>query len=221
MNMDWLKRHKGKILFLATLLGACVITLWVLWGRWSAEEIESWIELGVDEIQSWPAYLFFLTVSILPLTGFPISALFIAAGFRFGVVWGIPFSLAAAAVNMILAYWLSDKVLREWMEKILLKWDYSIPEFQPENAAKWIVAIRFSPAPMVVQNYILGLARAPFWPYLIYSVLTQIFFVVGFVVFGKSFVSGKIGTAVVGLSVLVIAFITFSLLRKHYAQSKA
>lgn len=217
--MEWLKRHKGKILLLAALLGACGILLWVYWGGWSVEEINTWISHWVDEIESWPAYLFFLAMAILPLAGFPISALFIVASIRFGVAWGIPFSLAAVAVNMVLAYWVSKKALRGWIERMLLRWNYSIPVIKPENATKWIVAIRFCGAPLMVQNYILGLARAPFWPYLVYSVISQIFFVVGFVVFGKSFVSGKMGTALMGLAVLIIALMVFALLRKRYEKS--
>ena len=78
----------------------------------------------------------------------------------------------------------------------------------------------FPAPPLVVQNYLLGLAHAPFWPYLVYSVISQTFFVVGFVVFGESFISGKMGTALIGLAVLIVAFIVVALLRKRYAQSK-
>ncbi len=218
--MEWLKLHKGKIILLASLLGVVGFLIWVLWGGWSIDEIKTWISGWVDEIKSWPAYLFFLATAVLPLTGIPISPLFIVASIRFGVAWGIPFSLAAVAVNMVLAYWLSSKVLHGFLERLLRWGNYSIPRIKPEDASKWIVAVRFSGTPLVVQNYVLGLARAPFWPYLVYSVISQTFFVVGFVVFGESFVSGKMGTALIGLAVLAIAFIVFALLRKRYAQSK-
>ncbi len=219
--MEWLKLHKLKILLLVSLLGIVGLLAWALWGGWSVDEIKTWISGWVNEIQSWPAYLFFLATAVLPLTGIPISPLFIVASIRFGVAWGIPFSLAAVAVNMVLAYWLSSTVLHGWIERLLRWGNYSIPRIKPENASKWIVAVRFSGTPLVVQNYLLGLARVPFWPYLVYSVITQTFFVVGFVVFGESFVSGKMGTALIGLAVLIFAFIVIALLRSRYAQSKA
>lgn len=218
--MEWLKLHKGKALLFVSLLGVFGVLAWVLWGGWSIDEIKTWISGWVDEIKTWPAYLFFLATAVLPLTGFPISPLFIIASIRFGVAWGIPFSLAAVAINMVLAYWLSNKVLHGWIERLLRWWDYSIPRIKQENASKWILAVRFSGAPLVVQNYLLGLAHAPFWPYLVYSVISQSFFVVGFVVFGESFVTGKMGTALVGLAVLIFAFIVVALLRARYAQSK-
>ena len=218
--MQWLKLRKTKILLLGFLLAVLGVAAFVGWGGWSFHEIKTWISGWVDEIQSWPAYLFFLATALLPLVGFPISPLFIVASIRFGVAWGIPFSFTAIAVNLVLAYWVSAKVLHGFIERLLGRWNYSIPRIKRENASKWIVAVRLSGAPLAVQNYILGFARTPFWPYVIYSLVTQSFFVVGFVVFGESFVSGKVGTALIGLAVLVVAFIVISLLRKRYAQPK-
>ena len=219
--LSWIQRNKNKVLSVILVSGVLAGAALLHFTELDMEDIREWIQFWTEEIRTWNPVVFFLIVALLPLIGFPISPLFIIAAVRFGVGWAIPFSMTALAVNLILAYWISTKLLHWFIEKIASHWNYSIPKSSPKNAAKWVFVVRISGAPLAVQNYILGLAHVPFWPYLIVSLAVQSFFVVGMIVFGESFISGDMGKALIGLAILVMAFVAVSYFRKRYAQSKS
>lgn len=217
----WILKHRiAALLALLLLGGACLLILLSLTNL-GIDDLKAFFNYWIEEIRSWPAILFFLMVAILPLFGFPVSPLFIIAGVRFGIVWAIPFSLTAMATNMVLAYWISTRLLHQLIQRIIVRWEYSIPKVSRENANKLIFVVRVSGAPLFVQNYILGLASVPFWPYLVISMATQSLIVIGVIIFGESFLSGNGGKALAGIGILVIATVALSYFRKRYAQSKA
>jgi uncharacterized membrane protein YdjX (TVP38/TMEM64 family) len=216
----WIQEHKLKIFVAAFLIGMALVAAFFYFTGWSLEDVKGFIDYWIEEIRTWPAILFFIMVVVLPMIGFPITPLFIIAAIRFGVGPAIPFSMAALTVNLILSYWVSTKLLHRFISKIASKWEYSIPKVSHKNASKWVFVVRISGTPLAVQNYILGLAYVPFWPYLLISLATQSIFVVGTIIFGESFISGNMGKAFIGLGLLVIAFFAVSYFRKRYAQTK-
>ncbi|MCZ6671568.1 MAG: VTT domain-containing protein [Verrucomicrobia bacterium] len=218
--LNWIKHHKLKLVIAILLIGVCSVVAVTYLTDWELADLKDWISYWTDEIRTWPAILFFLIVVLLPLVGFPISPLFIIAGIRFGVTLAIPFSMAALTVNLIIAYWISTKLLHRLIQRIARRWNYSIPKASQKNASRWVFVVRISGAPLAVQNYILGIAHVPFWPYLYVSLAVQSVFVVGTIIFGESFVSGNMGKALLGLGLLVVAFLAVSYFRKRYAQAK-
>jgi len=213
-----LKKHKLLALTGVLLLGALCLFGLLTFTDIGIDDLKSWINFWIEEIQTWPAAYFFLMVALLPLIGFPISPLFIIAGIRFGVAWAIPFSLSALAVNQILAHWISTRVLHNCIQKIAHRWNYDLPKVSQKNAIKWVFVIRISGAPLFAQNYLLGLSYVPFWPYLWVSMVVQAPIVIGVIIFGESFFSGNMGKALLGIGILVIAFFAVSYFRKRYAQ---
>ena len=192
-----------------------------LFTDWGIDDIKYWVNLLTDAVRTWPAVPFFFAVAVLPLIGFPVSPLFIAAGVKFGVAWAIPFSLGALTVNLVLAHLISTKLLHGFIQRIARNWDYTIPKISREHAVKWVAIVRISGAPLAVQNYILGLAHAPFWPYLIVSLLVQSGFVILTIVLGDAILSGNIGKALLGFGFLVIAILIVSYVRKRYVEPKS
>ncbi len=219
--INWLKNNKGKVLIIGAAIGCALFAFLVIMCGWSIADLKEYLLEWVEEIKTWPAILFFLAMVILPLVGFPISPLILVASLRFGIAWGIPFCMTALAVNFIASYCLCTKVLHGPIEKMLKRWDYSIPKIKTNNAIRWVLLVRISGVPLVVQNYTLGLAHPPFWSYLWVSLAVQGLFVAGFVVLGDSFMSGKAGTAIGAVVILVIATLLISLLKKHYAKPKS
>ena len=217
---DGKQKQKLKILLTALLCGAGLLFMAVYFTDLEVQDIKDWIQYWTDEIQTWPAILFFLMLAILPLIGFPVTPLFIIAGIRFGTGWAIPFCISALAVNLSLAYWVSTKPLHAFIQRIARKWDYDLPKVSDNNATKWVLVIRLCGAPLAVQNYILGLSRVPFWPYIWVSLVTQSPVVIGIIIFGESFLTGNVGKAFLGVAVLVIALVAVSFVRKRYAQPK-
>lgn len=218
--INWIKHNKGKVLLLGALGGCFCLAVLILFGGWSVQDIKDLVAYWVEEMNSWPAILFFLALVILPLIGFPVSPLILLASLRFGKVWGVPFCLSAIALNFIMAYVLSTKVLHRPIENLLKLWNYSIPKIKKENAARWVLLIRISGVPLVVQNYTLGLAHPPFLTYLWVSMAVQGLFVVGLCIVGPSFMSGNIPAIIAGVAVLVVAVLLVSFLKKRYAKSK-
>jgi uncharacterized membrane protein YdjX (TVP38/TMEM64 family) len=218
--LNWIQLHKFKVLITAVLVCGGLMFAALYFTELTVADVKEWIQFWIDEIQTWPAFLFFLMVALLPLIGFPISPLFIIAGIRFGVGWAIPFCLTALAMNLIISHWISTKVLHNFLQRIANKWNYSIPKVSHKNAAKWVFIVRISGAPLAVQNYLLGLSYVPFWPYLWVSLASQAPVAIGVIVFGESFFSGNMGKAVIGLSLLIIAFFAVTYFRKRYAQPK-
>lgn len=218
--LSWIQSHKTlAILFGLVIGGLCFAGLIYLTGVTFAD-IRHWMQVLNDEIQTWPAVLFFLMVAILPLVGFPITPLFIIAAIRFGVGWAIPFCLAALAANLTLAHWISTRWLHNFIQGIARRWNYHLPKVGHENAAKWVFVIRICGAPLAVQNYVLGLSYVPFWPYIWVSLATQAPVVIGVIVFGESFFTGNFGKALLGLALLVLVLIAVSYFRKRYVQAK-
>jgi uncharacterized membrane protein YdjX (TVP38/TMEM64 family) len=218
--LNRIQLHKIKLFFSTIMAGAVILFAAVYFTELNVEDIKGWGQFWIDEIQTWPPILFFLMVALLPLIGCPISPLFIMAGIRFGVVWAIPFSLSALAVNLVLSHWISTKILHSFIQRIANRWNYELPKVSHKNAAKWVFLVRLSGAPLAVQNYLLGLSYVPFWPYLWVSLAVQAPIVIGVIIFGESFLSGNMGKALLGLGLLVVAFFAVSYFRKRYAQPK-
>ena len=218
--LDWIQLHKIKVFLIAVAACTGLVIAAAFLTDLGVNDIKNWIQYWIAEIQAWPAVLFFLMVALLPLIGFPNSPLFIISGIRFGAAWAIPFSLAALAVNLILAHWISTKVLHSFIQKMASHWSYDLPKVSHKNAVKLVFVVRLCGAPLAVQNYLLGLSYVPFWPYLWVSMATQTPIVIGVIIFGESFFSGNVGKALLGLGLLIIAFFAISYFRKRYAEPK-
>lgn len=218
--IDWIKNNRGKFLLLGALCGGAILAALIFIGGWSLQDIKDFVAYWVDEMNSWPAILFFLALVILPLLGFPVSPLILLASLRFGKVWAVPFCLTAIALNFIMAYVLSTKILHRPLENLLKLWNYSIPKIKKENAVRWVLLIRISGVPLVIQNYTLGLAHPPFLTYLWVSMAVQGLFVVGLCIVGPSFMSGNIPAIIAGVAILVVAVLLVSILKKRYAKPK-
>ena len=220
MPSSILKRNP-VLLIVSIVCGAAVFAGIFIFTDWGVEDLKGWINYWTEEVRTWPAVPFFFALSLLPLTGFPISPLFIAAGVKFGVLLAIPFSMAALAVNLVIAHWISTHVFRRFIQKIARNWNYTIPKISKANAIKWVAIVRISGAPLAVQNYLLGLAHAPFWPYLLVSLAVQSVFVVLTIVLGDAILSGNIAKTIVGFGLLIAAIIIVSYLRKRYGEPKS
>ncbi len=170
--------------------------------------------------------VFFLAMALLPAVGAPQMAFTLTAGSLFGAQLGmgvvILLAVLAMAVNMILSYWLASRVLRPVLEGLLQRLGYKIPQVQQGDETGLIVLLRVTPGiPFPVQNYLLGLARARFWRYLLISLALQGPINAAFIVFGDALLHGKGKMAFYGISAIVVLLVGTGLLRKHYGKKRA
>lgn len=181
---------------------------------------------GWDAIRGWLAvnpWWLFTALVILPGFPFPTSALLVLAG----MVWtdrpleGCLVSLFAISLNMSWTHWLAAGPGRRWVGKWLQASKVKLPEMPPDNRLKMTVILRLTPGiPFFLQNYALGFLGVPFRTYLPVSVLCNSFFACAFVLGGAGISSGKIGPAISGVSILVVAVIVLRWLRSWRLQNK-
>lgn len=121
------------------------------------------IHARADEINGWLA---FGLLTVLPLLGFPVSILHIAAGIRFGVGVG----LGVVALSILLQLLASYAIVHRWratLEKT--RWVRRVRERVPEgaHASVCVFTVLLPGAPYAAINYVLPLLGVPLRTYLL------------------------------------------------------
>lgn len=170
--------------------------------------------------------VFFGAMALLPGVGFPMAAFALAAGPLFAERMGfVPVALcgiAAITFNLTVTYWLARRWLRPWLTRLLGHYGYGLPKVESGDITDLIVLLRVTPGvPFFVQNYLLGLAEAPFGRYLVISCGIQWSFNVAFMFFGEALNQGRGKTVLLAIMALAALTVGTQLLRKHYGKRKA
>ncbi len=170
-------------------------------------------------------WAFFAAMALTPALGMPLMAFSLTAGPAFGptmgIGWVVVVGLAAITFNLVLTYWLARRALRPFLEKIIQRWGQRLPKLDGGDTTDLIVAVRVIPGiPFFVQNYLLGLANAPFGKYLLISCAAQWTYAAGFMLFGDALLHGEGKLIISAIIVLVLAFVITHFLRRHLAGKK-
>jgi uncharacterized membrane protein YdjX (TVP38/TMEM64 family) len=184
------------------------------------------IEAGLTVLRDAGPLAFFTAMSLLPAAGCPMIAFTLTAGTAFAGQLGLPLVLVccgvALAVNMSLTYWLAAVALRPWLEQMIARTRYKVPELNEADHAELTLIVRITPGPpFFLQSYLLGLARVRFITYLWVSWAVVMPMSVGFVVFGDAILHGKARVAFLGLSALVGISLIVHFIRRHYGKKKS
>ena len=206
-----------KLAIVAVMLG--VAALLIVRGV----DVRGRIEQALTLLRSAGPVAFFLAMAILPAIGVPASPFTLTAGSAFGPTLGMPLvvilCLAAIMVNVVFTYFLARETLRPLLEKLMTRLGYKLPEVAPEDMTDLAIIVRVTPgSPFPVQNYLLGLARVPFGPYLLVSFIVQGIYTPVFVLFGDALLHGKGKMALIAGSLLVVAIVVTHWARKHYGK---
>lgn len=215
-------------LLIIALIG--VVVAGFLVHRYGLHEILARIKAASDEgiamIRQFGATAFFVGMAILPAVGVPLLAFTIPAGQAFAGQLGmggvIAISLVAVGINLAIGYWVSRYALRPLLTALLKRYGYNVPRVTPENALTVTLLVRLTPGPpYALQACLLGLAEVPFRIYLVVSWIALLPWVIGAIVLGEGLFSGKFGTAVIGIGVLIVAVVVVQLIRRKYARRAA
>lgn len=140
------------------LLGLLLIALGYDWRAW------------IQQPNPQGYLLFFVFVCLLPLIAFPISAFYVFAGLAFPPLQGLLLTAAGLLVNMSLGYWIGRRFLHQPLSSYLQRTRFNPALIREGNLLRMTVLIRSVPGvPFFMQNYVLGLAKTPFWAYLFIS----------------------------------------------------
>lgn len=196
----WLKR-----IALSVVIVAVVYLAWVLWDY---QAMMGWMERA----RPLP---FFVATALLPAIGAPLTPFFLLAGATFGVQTALIGSLIALAANMTLCYWIGRSGLRPRLVSLLERFDYSLPDFEPDTgksparSARFTMMVKVAPGvPGFIKNYGLGAARVPFWIFLAVGIVFSGAYAAALIVLGDSIFDhnlSKGALAILALAVLGIA----------------
>lgn len=147
-------------------------------------------------------WVFFGGMALLPAVGFPLLPFTLAAGPAFGEqMGGVTVALcavAAVAVNTSVSFWLARGILRSFVQRLMIRLGFRLPEL-PEGTA-WQIAflVRLTPGlPFWTQSYLLGVVRLPLLPYMVASVVVPSLYIVGVVIGGDALWSGQMKTGMI------------------------
>ncbi|HTX66457.1 MAG TPA: VTT domain-containing protein [Opitutaceae bacterium] len=221
--------RKGLLLKLAVVgvlaLAAVAVGAYAWGGKVLLAAAKVWVVRGVAVIGDAGPWAFFSAMAILPAFGCPLLVFALPAGpvfvDRLGLAGVLAAYGAAAAVNMALTYWIARWALRPWIERLMARFGYRIPQIARDEQLEITLLLRITPgAPFFVQSYLLGLGNVAFGTYLWVSWIVVMIYAVGFVVFGDAIMHGKAGTAATGVSLFIAAVIVTHLVRKHLGRRR-
>ena len=184
------------------------------------------VEEGARRVTSAGPGGVFAAMALLPGAGVPMAPFALAAGPLFGAQLGFPLlmlcGVAAMTANLTGTYWLARRGLRPGLTRVLGRCGYTVPTVDREDITDLIVLLRVTPGvPFFVQNYLLGLADAPFGKYLALSCAIQAPINCGFMLFGDALSQGKGKTILTSVLLIVALTVATHLVRKRLAKKKA
>ena len=180
------------------------------------------IRIGKDlwsQLGDHPVLLYSLIV-VLPAFPIPQTPFLILAGMVFSEALGEGFGAAVAAsavaLNILWSYFLTVGPLHSLAEKILARFEYSVPKIPPEDHLKFSFLVRVTPVfPLCVQNYLLGLLKVPLAKYLLASWTTQVPLAFAVALTAGAILEGNLAVVLVAVAVLLFLVIGLKWVRRR------
>jgi uncharacterized membrane protein YdjX (TVP38/TMEM64 family) len=110
-------------------------------------------------------FVVFVVMTVLPMFGFPVSILHVAAGVRFGTL-GLALTTVSILIQLLASYALV-KAAPGFFERKMAPWRKKLPKAAHTPLTQFTMLL--PGAPYFVQNYILPLVGVPLGTYLLWS----------------------------------------------------
>ena len=156
-----------------------------------------------------PVWAYTLAIFILPIFFFPVSLIFMIAGNKAACgecsFWEVyAFCALGLTLNVLFTYFLAA-FFGSFAERLLAKRGVSVPKVRSDDECEVILLIRMIPGnPLIIQNYILGLARVNYLKYVLISVPFQLITLAAYMYFGESVFEGDFAGISMAVSLIVI-----------------
>ena len=189
-------------------------------------DLRALLEQGLGLIRGAGPVAFFTAMVVLPACGVPMLAFSLPAvslfADRFGTASVLVLSVLCMTANLTLTYALARRGLRPLLARLVARLGYKMPQVEAGDATDLIVILRVTPGiPFFVQNYLAGLADAPFGKYMLVSCLITWPMNIAIMLFGDALLQGKGRVALVSFCLLLALAAATHLVRRHYgAKSK-
>ncbi len=204
-------RLPGRAVFKWTLVLMVVLILAALWPRGAT------FTDVLKQIKEAGPLPYFAALAFVPCIGFPTTPFFLLAAPAFGVPVSILGTALALAVQFSFSYWLAKSHLRGWLQKLLARTRYDLPEVKARNF--WRVAVLIKLPPGVhpaLKHYLMALAGIPFGIYFTVSWSLSMIYAVGAIILGDSVWDRNFVGFLAGLTVIVLLIIAVRWLRHRY-----
>ncbi|HWB60064.1 MAG TPA: TVP38/TMEM64 family protein [Chthoniobacteraceae bacterium] len=169
---------KIKRAFLLQLAGSILLVgLVVFLGHYfRLDHVIVHMQKRIDEMHAWGGVLYvplYATCNVLLLPG---SVLTVGSGLCFGLWWGFLLTLMGNVLGAAIAFGISRKLGREWVEKKFLKYPKwrALDEAVTREGWKIIFLSQVHPLfPTSLLNYMYGITRIRFWPCMLWIAIGQ------------------------------------------------
>lgn len=208
-------RKIGAVLLLIGLVALVGLLLWLAF-----EEMPDWKSIIIDE-NTHPA-LFMALFLLLPLIGFPVSALLVILGVKFGAWAGVTIMFAGMPVHLTVSFFVAHSLLRAPLIRLLARMGRSLPQIPEERQARFCLLFMAVPGlSYTLKNYLLPLSGVPFRYFFLSGLVLQGVMGIPFVVAGDA--AAKADLLLLGalLLVFLIAFGAFRWVRGRVAGEMA
>lgn len=120
----------------------------------------------------WPA---FAALLILPLIGFPLSVLALAAGLRFGLGPALLLMAPALTFHLLFSYIAGRRWLAAPIHRWLARYDFTLPRAPAGESFSVALLVNLIPGPpYFAKNYLLAVADLPFRSYFFAGLLANL-----------------------------------------------
>ncbi|MBE0539777.1 MAG: hypothetical protein IH623_00105 [Verrucomicrobia bacterium] len=162
---------------------------------------------------------YFAALAFVPCVGFPTTPFFLLAAPAFGVPVSIIGTALALAVQFTFSYWLAKNHLRGWLEKLLARTRYDLPEVKARSFWRVALLIKLPPGvPPALKHYLMVLSGIPFGIYFTVSWSLSMIYAVGAIIVGDSVWDRNYAGFVAGLVVIVLLILAVRWLRHRYGR---
>lgn len=193
--------QRSRLLIVALLAVAVAGAVVLVAGKTT---VLGWWRQGMEWLQFCPVWVFAVLLCLGPLVALPVAPIFVALGARVTTGPAVALALGSIVVSLSLTYALSGHVLKDAVTRLLTRRGYTVPRFSGEDELLATLLLRLTPGiPVFVGNYLLPLAGVRLVVYLTVSFVIQSAYAVGFVVVGRSFLSGRLGFVVSALLAVI------------------
>jgi uncharacterized membrane protein YdjX (TVP38/TMEM64 family) len=216
-----IRAQKIRLLRLGVIVGIILVAGIVLWRHF---EVRAQMDRVVEMLRAAGPVPFFVAMALLPAVGFPLSAFTLVAGPVFGPTMGIGAvilcAILAVTFNVALMYWVAARALRPTVSRLVQWLGYRLPEeIQPRTAWPAILVLRLVPSPFCVQSVLLGLARVPFGPYMLVSIIVPSAYATAVITMGDALMRGDRWAMVGAGALFIIVGIVLHVLRKRFQRT--
>jgi len=194
--------------------------IWLAAGQPNLTEIIGTIKKTVEWCVGANPARYVAALAVLPYFGVPVTFIYPAAGI-YGTTMGLVWSAVGLALNLPLGYLIGTRWLRAPIMRWLARHNWRLPEVPKGEYVVLIIFTRIIPGPpLIVQNFLLAIAGAPFWKYYLISLPLTLIFAAGWLLASSALLNGNATLALKGLGLIAALGLLAHIVKKVHESRK-